>query len=132
MDITHWIFGYVAQCASGLENGECQVGWCLHTGYLLCVINTSCTFWVTFSKLCTIITNTLKICMGRFGSVRTFFLKNLHVVAFFHHVLNRRYLLSVVTSSHTPRTTFSKLYIVIIDTLKMNMLDEISTCTNFV
>jgi hypothetical protein len=53
----------------------------LLTGYLLCVINSSHTFTLTFFKLCTVLMDTLKICMWLFGSAWTFF-KKLHVLYF--------------------------------------------------
>jgi hypothetical protein len=40
--------------------------------YLLCEINSSDTYRLTFSKLCTIVMNTLEMCMWLSGSFGTF------------------------------------------------------------
>jgi uncharacterized membrane protein len=50
-------------------------GWVSFIGYLLCVINSFYTFRLTFSKLYTVVMDTLKMCMWLFGSVWTFFEK---------------------------------------------------------
>jgi hypothetical protein len=54
-------------------------------GFLLCVINSSHTFRLTFFKPCTVVMDTLKMCMWLFGSVWTFFIKfTIHVVELIH------------------------------------------------
>jgi hypothetical protein len=55
----------------------------LNRWHLLCVINSSHTFKLTFFKPCTVVIDTLKMCMWVFGSIRTFFEK-LHVVELSH------------------------------------------------
>jgi hypothetical protein len=63
-NILCWSFiGRVAQSASVLKNGECQASGCLLIGYLLCVINSSYTFRLTFFKSFTVVMDILKIWM---------------------------------------------------------------------
>jgi hypothetical protein len=50
-----------------------MLGGCLLMGCLLCVINSSYTFKLTFFKPCTFVMVTFTMCMWLFGSVRTFF-----------------------------------------------------------
>jgi hypothetical protein len=59
-------------------------------GYLLCVINFSYTFRLIFFKPCTVVMDTLKMCMWLFGSDRTFFEKLTcsWIKWFFQHVLH--------------------------------------------
>jgi hypothetical protein len=80
--------------------------WCL-----LCVINFSHTFSLTFSKLCSVIMDTLKMCLWLSGSVQTFFKKFMYlnfVIYFrFFKWMVLLYLLCVINSSHTSRLTFS-------------------------
>jgi hypothetical protein len=56
-----------------------QMGGHLLIRYLLCVINFSHTFWLTFSKPCTVVMDTLKRCVWLL-EVYGYFSKNLHVV----------------------------------------------------
>jgi hypothetical protein len=56
--------------AGGLVCGRASL-----IGYLLCVINSSHTFRLTFFKPCIVVIDTLKMCMWLFGSIRTFFEK---------------------------------------------------------
>jgi hypothetical protein len=82
---THWrrtcdvleLFGHfsnlrvveLSNFTSMLAGGHCLIG------YLLCVIKSSRTFRLTFFKPCTVVVDTLKMCMWFFGSVQTFFEK---------------------------------------------------------
>jgi hypothetical protein len=91
-------------------------------GYLICIINTSRTLKLIFFKPCTIVMDTLKMCMWLFGSVWTFFEKfTCWTYPFFQHVLHRVYILCVINSSHTFRLTFFKPCTIVMDTLKMCM-----------
>jgi hypothetical protein len=47
----------------------------LNRRHLLCEINSSHTFRPTFIKPCTVVMDTLKMCMWLFGCIRTFFEK---------------------------------------------------------
>jgi hypothetical protein len=99
---------------------------------LLNVVIFSSMFWIdgTYDvlstlKLCTFVIDTLTTSMWLFGSVQTF-VKTLHVIelcVFFRHALNRRYLLSVINSSHAFKLTFFRLCtaVNVMDTLKMCM-----------
>jgi hypothetical protein len=55
-----------------------MMGGCLLIGYLLCVIKSSYTLRPTFFKPCSVVMDTLKMCMWRFESAH--FSKNLHVI----------------------------------------------------
>jgi hypothetical protein len=120
-----WLFGSVR---TFFEKFSCSWTWSffqhvLNRRHLLCVINSSHTFKLTFFKPYKVVMDTLKMCMWLFGSVRTFFEKYTcsWTWSFFQHVLNRRHLLCVINSSHTFKLTFFKPYKVVMDTLKMCM-----------
>jgi hypothetical protein len=71
---------------------------------LLCVINSSYTARLTlwFSKLWAVIMDTLKMFVWLFGCDQTLFEKITYgwIWFFFHHVLNKWYLLCIINSSH--------------------------------
>jgi hypothetical protein len=97
-----------------------MLGGRFHIGYLLCVINSSHTFRLIFSK-------TLHGSYGHTANVHVTFWKGSDIfwkftwswtLSFFQHVLNRQYLLFIMNSSQTSKLAFSKLYTVV-DALKM-------------
>jgi hypothetical protein len=97
--------------------------------YLLCVIKSSHTFWLTFFKPCTVVMDALMMCMWRFGSTRDgHFSKNLHIVELSHFssiIAGGRliigYILCVINSLHTFRLTLFKPCTIAMDTLEICM-----------
>jgi hypothetical protein len=101
----------------------------LNRWHLCCVINSSHTIRLTFFKPCTVVLDTLKMCMWLFESVKTIFenftcswIKVIFPPCFEYrwHLL-RWHLLCVIISSHTFKLTFFKPCTVVMDTLKMCM-----------
>jgi hypothetical protein len=94
----------------------------LPIGYILCVINSTHTLRLTFFKPCTVVVDTLKMCMWLCRSFQTFFEKFTcsWTWSFFQHVLHRWYLLCVVNSSHLLDDILQTCTVVM-DTLKICM-----------
>jgi hypothetical protein len=89
--------------------------------YLLCVINPSHTFRLTFFKPCTVVTNILKMCMWLSKKCSDIFRKiymKLNLVDF-PACFDRQCFLCIINSSHTFRLTFFKLCTVVMDKLKI-------------
>jgi aerobic-type carbon monoxide dehydrogenase small subunit (CoxS/CutS family) len=101
----------------------------LNRWHLLCVINSSHTFSLTFCKSCAVVMDTLKINACDFLEVFRHFSKNLHIVELSH--LNRWHLLCVINLSHSFLLTFFKPCTVVMDTLKIYACDFLEVFGHF-